>query len=163
MYDLRRACDDDPHGLCYAEFTDIERWLNATSTKRALGVAPGYNFQAVNSSIQMPFYYKGQAMLDSAALLAPLVDRGIRVLAYAGDVDGVCNYMVRLPSCCKYRCATADVCAALGNRAVDEPSRAQIPSRVRRCTVVAMEDVDRILRRPGALCGRQRCNICSHI
>ncbi|EKM57659.1 uncharacterized protein PHACADRAFT_138896 [Phanerochaete carnosa HHB-10118-sp] len=93
VYDLRKSCDETPLGLCYAEFDDIAAWLNKTSTKRALGVDPDYNFQMVNTGVQVPFYYKGQAMLNSAALLAPLVDRGIRLLAYAGDVDGVCNYM----------------------------------------------------------------------
>jgi cathepsin A (carboxypeptidase C) len=117
-YDMRKQCDDRASGLCYPEFTDIEKWLNSTSVKCALGVDPTYNFATVNSHVQMPFYYKGQATLNSAALLTPLVNKGIRLLAYAGDVgkiypiimerivsqtifypDGVCNYMVCLTFC----------------------------------------------------------------
>ena len=83
---MREPCRDETNGLCYPEFTHITQWLNSTSVKRALGVDPDFNFQTVNPHVQTPFYYKGQAMLNSAALLTPLVNKGIRLLAYAGDV-----------------------------------------------------------------------------
>ncbi|KAI0095179.1 Alpha/Beta hydrolase protein [Irpex rosettiformis] len=38
------------------------------------------------------FYSSGQAMYNSAALLPELVNSGVRLLAYAGDTDGVFNY-----------------------------------------------------------------------
>lgn len=93
VFDLRTACDDDAGELCYAELREGAVWLNRTSTKRALGVDPDFDFRALNPDVRQAFYSKGQAMLDSAALLAPLVDRGVRVLAYAGDTDAVCNYL----------------------------------------------------------------------
>ncbi|GJE85299.1 peptidase S10 serine carboxypeptidase [Phanerochaete sordida] len=93
VYDLRKPCDESPGGLCYSEFNAIELWLNKTSTKLELGVDPDYTFRTTNPDVQFPFYHKGQALLNSAALLVPLINHGIRLLAYAGDVDGVCNYM----------------------------------------------------------------------
>ena len=85
-YDQREDCRDKESGLCYPEFQFIGEWLNRTSTKRALGVDPDHDFKISNTDVQMAFYKKGQAMLNSAALLVPLVNNGIRLLAYAGDV-----------------------------------------------------------------------------
>ncbi|PSR72048.1 hypothetical protein PHLCEN_2v12078 [Hermanssonia centrifuga] len=61
--------------------------------KIALGVDPSYNYAMVNSEVNQAFYLEGQAMLDSAALLPALVNHGIRLMAYAGNTDGMCNYM----------------------------------------------------------------------
>jgi hypothetical protein len=35
-------------------------------------------------------------MHNSAALLLPLLNDGIKLLVYAGNADGMCNYMVSL-------------------------------------------------------------------
>ena len=89
-YDQREDCRDTESGLCYPEFQSIAHYLNATSTKRAIGVDPDLNFQIVNRDVQGAFYAKGQALLNSATLLTPLVNKGIRLLAYAGDVGEPC-------------------------------------------------------------------------
>lgn len=90
-YDIREDCRDTDSGLCYPEFQGIGEWLNRTSIKKALGVDANYDFKVVNTEVQAGFYYKGQAMLNSAALLIPLVNKGIRLLAYAGDVGEATN------------------------------------------------------------------------
>lgn len=86
-YDLRKECrEEDQDALCYPQIQSIVEWLNATSTKLALGVDPALNFTATNLDVNAAFYRSGQAMLNSAALLVPLVNSGVRLMAYAGDV-----------------------------------------------------------------------------
>ncbi|GJE85305.1 peptidase S10 serine carboxypeptidase [Phanerochaete sordida] len=94
IHDLRAECEESAiPGNCYPQFDAISEWLNQTSTKRRLGVDQALDFQFMKSDIQQPFFTNGQAVLNSAALLVPLVNSGIRLLAFAGDADGVCNYM----------------------------------------------------------------------
>ena len=86
-YDLRKEChEEDGDALCYPQVRSIVAWLNSTATKSALGVDPGLSFVATNFDINSAFYKNGQAMLNSAALLIPLVNSGVRLMAYAGDV-----------------------------------------------------------------------------
>lgn len=47
-------------------------------------VDPALNFTATNFDVNAAFYRNGQAMLNSAALLVPLVNSGIRLMTYAG-------------------------------------------------------------------------------
>ncbi|KAJ3556355.1 hypothetical protein NM688_g2075 [Phlebia brevispora] len=92
-YDIREECNITETTLCYPEFDPISRWLNRTETKVALGVDPAYDFQVINNTVAESFYYQGQAMLNSASLLPGLINSGVRVLAYAGNTDAVCNHM----------------------------------------------------------------------
>ena len=39
------------------------------------------------------FSFTGDGMHNSAQLLPPLIDDGIRVLIYAGEDDFMCNYL----------------------------------------------------------------------
>ncbi|KAI0368924.1 peptidase S10 serine carboxypeptidase [Pilatotrama ljubarskyi] len=90
-YDLRIPCEDR-EGICYKELRGIEAFMN--SHRRELGVdesAP--RFVQCNMSVNSDFYYQGQAMLNSAALLPELVDNGMRLLVFAGNTDGVCNFI----------------------------------------------------------------------
>ncbi|CCM01445.1 uncharacterized protein FIBRA_03497 [Fibroporia radiculosa] len=91
-YDLRKVCDENS-SICYEETIGIEKWLNAPSHKRALGVDMGRDFAMCNMTVNAAFYEHGQAMLNSAALLPELIDAGIRLVVYAGNTDFVCNYM----------------------------------------------------------------------
>ena len=72
--------------LCYDELTAISKYLNSTKTKQALGVDSNLDFQLTNTTVNEAFYKSGQAMHNSAALLPELVDNGVRLMAYAGDV-----------------------------------------------------------------------------
>ncbi|KAI0354677.1 peptidase S10 serine carboxypeptidase [Trametes cingulata] len=90
-YDLRIPCEDR-EGMCYREMHHIEAFMN--SHRRELGVyesAP--DFVQCNMTVNSAFYYQGQAMLNSAALLPELVNSGMRLLVFAGNTDGVCNFI----------------------------------------------------------------------
>ncbi|KAM5539968.1 hypothetical protein V8D89_006471 [Ganoderma adspersum] len=93
-YDLRIPCKD-PNGVCYEEVNWITEWMNQPDVKRALGVdhSPVDKFVSCNMTTNMGFYTQGQAMHNSAALLPELVKADIRLLAFAGDTDGVCNHI----------------------------------------------------------------------
>ncbi|KAI0713118.1 alpha/beta-hydrolase [Cerioporus squamosus] len=92
-YDLRQDCRHKD-GLCYVEMNWIKEWMNNPRVKRELGVdnAPA-PFVHCNMTTNRAFYAQGQAMRNSAALLPPLVKDGMRLLVFAGDTDGVCNYL----------------------------------------------------------------------
>jgi cathepsin A (carboxypeptidase C) len=44
--------------------------------------------------VNQGFFFQGDGMHNSAALLIPLLNDGIKLLVYAGNADGMCNYMV---------------------------------------------------------------------
>lgn len=93
-YDLREKCKD-PEGACYVEMKWVAEWMNLPHVKRELGVDNGpVEFVHCNMTTNAGFYAQGQAMHNSAALLPPLVNAGMRLLVFAGDTDGVCNHIV---------------------------------------------------------------------
>lgn len=81
--------------LCYEEIDWIETWMNDPHTKAALGVDPELNFTSCNMEVNEAFFNQGDGMHNSAPLLTPLIDNGIRLLVYAGNADIMCNFMVR--------------------------------------------------------------------
>ncbi|KAJ6508438.1 Alpha/Beta hydrolase protein [Mycena sanguinolenta] len=95
MYDVRMPCDrevDPP--LCYAELDWVDEYMNIPEVKHALGVdqrAP--DFVSCNDDMNKNFLFHGDGMRNSKRLLTELVDEGIRLLVYAGNVDMMCNYM----------------------------------------------------------------------
>lgn len=93
-YDLRKICKN-PSSLCYEEMDWVSEWLNKPHVRRELGVdSSPIQFLNCNMTTNAGFYAQGQAMHNSAALLPPLVNTGMRLLVFAGDTDGVCNHIV---------------------------------------------------------------------
>ncbi|KAH9854286.1 peptidase S10 serine carboxypeptidase [Lenzites betulinus] len=91
-YDLRLPCADPDSGTCYTEFRGLAVWMN--NHRHALGADDEAGaFVHCNMTTNRGFYLQGQAMQNSAALLPALVKAGIRLLVFAGDTDGVCNYI----------------------------------------------------------------------
>lgn len=94
LYDVRRKCNRDPNAdgpLCYREIGYVEAFMNDPNTKRQLGVAPSLEFQSCNMNVNQQFFMQGDSVKNSAALLPELLQDGIRVLAYAGEADFMCN------------------------------------------------------------------------
>ncbi|KAI0789565.1 serine carboxypeptidase [Abortiporus biennis] len=91
-YDLRRSCDEDAT-VCYIELDWVTKYMNDPQVKKSLGAHEEQVFQTCNMDVNKGFYYQGQAMHNSAALLPELVNNGVRLLAYAGDTDMVCNFI----------------------------------------------------------------------
>ncbi|KAJ6585263.1 serine carboxypeptidase [Mycena capillaripes] len=95
IYDVRMSCDravDPP--LCYVEPEWIGEYLNRPEVRKELGVDPrAPDFVACNDEMNFGFMLHGDGMRNSKSLLTELVDEGIRLLVYAGNVDMMCNYM----------------------------------------------------------------------
>jgi cathepsin A (carboxypeptidase C) len=89
-YDIRKKCEHPP--LCY-DFSVVGDFLNLESTKQALGVDEAHSHQwaSCNYGINMKFHTDW--MKDFSHYVAELLDAGLPTLAYAGDVDFICNYL----------------------------------------------------------------------
>ncbi|KAK0467717.1 peptidase S10 serine carboxypeptidase [Desarmillaria tabescens] len=92
VYDISKMCVGDD--LCYAENTAIKKYLDLPETRKLLGVETPYNFSACSSMVGQNF----NAHMDKWAVptqyyVAGLLDRGIRVLIYAGTYDWQCNWV----------------------------------------------------------------------
>ena len=74
---------ENPSG-CYKQFSWVEKWLNSTSVKKAVGVDPSISFQLINNDVTTAFHRRGDAVRNSAALLPDLINDGVRLLVYAG-------------------------------------------------------------------------------
>mmetsp|Transcript_16350 Transcript_16350/g.25524 ORF Transcript_16350/g.25524 Transcript_16350/m.25524 type:complete len:531 (+) Transcript_16350:46-1638(+) len=88
-YDIRKQCGDND--LCY-DFTNIEKFLNLESTRKALHVTEkSSKWESCNMNVNMKF--TGDFTRSYASEVADLLNNGIRTVIYAGDVDFICNYM----------------------------------------------------------------------
>lgn len=88
-YDIRVPCGDN--SLCY-NFTNVEIFLNLESTRQALHVSEEVKaWETCNNAVNVLFV--NDWMRDYQMDLVPMLENGIRVLIYAGDVDFICNWM----------------------------------------------------------------------
>ena len=71
----------------------IDTWMNNPKNKKALGVNPELTFQSCNMDVNQAFFGQGDGMHNSAALLPPLLEDGVRLLVYAGNADMMCNFI----------------------------------------------------------------------
>ncbi|EJK62148.1 hypothetical protein THAOC_17255 [Thalassiosira oceanica] len=88
-YDITKECGSNP--LCY-DFSAVEKFMNADSTKKALHVADhNPSWQTCNMMVNMEFHVDW--MKDFSPYVADLLNDGVPALIYAGDVDFICNYL----------------------------------------------------------------------
>lgn len=88
-YDIRLPCGNN--GLCY-DFTNIETFMNLQSTRDALHVTDD-SARWVECNNDVHVHMLNDWMQGQAHNVADLLNDGIPVLIYAGDVDFICNYM----------------------------------------------------------------------
>ncbi|KAJ7614602.1 peptidase S10 serine carboxypeptidase [Mycena polygramma] len=92
VYDISKMCIGD---LCYEENGVITKYLSDPALRELLGVDPqAANFSSCSNDVSRLF----NARLDKWAVptqyyVAGLLDRGIRVLIYAGTYDWQCNWV----------------------------------------------------------------------
>jgi cathepsin A (carboxypeptidase C) len=90
-YDIRRPCGEN--SLCY-NMTSSEVFFNLQSTRDALHVSDKAPKKWVECNNKVNAGFSGDWMRDYAQdYIAPMIEGGIRVLIYAGDVDFICNWM----------------------------------------------------------------------
>ena len=88
-YDIRKQCEVPP--LCY-DFGGISKFMNSPATKKALGIEKkSAKWESCNMGINMKFHVDW--MKDFSPYVAEMLDGGIPILIYAGDVDFICNYL----------------------------------------------------------------------
>jgi len=93
-YDVRRTCDREKDGdLCYKQMEWIDTYLNKPDVKKSLGVSSSMQFQSCNLDVNKKFLFQGDTARNSAKLLIPLLQGGIRLLVYAGQADSMCNFL----------------------------------------------------------------------
>ena len=86
-YDIRKKCGDNP--LCY-DFSNVEKWLATDSTREALHVTSDRAaWVSCNNDINADF--RSDWMINYDGYVADMLEGGIKVLIYAGDVDFICN------------------------------------------------------------------------
>ncbi|KAI9063414.1 peptidase S10 serine carboxypeptidase [Trametes sanguinea] len=93
VYDISKECLGDGD-LCYIETAVIRDYLNTPATRSLLGVESPSNFTACSSPVGRSF----ASHLDKYAVpaqyyVAGLLERGVRVLIYAGTYDWQCNWV----------------------------------------------------------------------
>ncbi|KAJ7022403.1 serine carboxypeptidase [Mycena alexandri] len=94
FYDVRMPCNRTENPLCYEEIDWVENYMNLPEVKKALGVDPrAPEYTACNMEMNQDFALQGDGMRNTKKLLTEIVDEGIRLLVYAGNVDMMCNYM----------------------------------------------------------------------
>eukprot|EP01040_Poterioochromonas_malhamensis_P009740 gene9740-10581_t len=88
-YDIRVPCGDND--LCY-NLTNIDVFLNLESTRKALHVSDEVKkWESCNNAVNVMF--AGDWMRNYHTELIEMLEDGVRVLIYAGDVDFICNWI----------------------------------------------------------------------
>jgi len=88
-YDIRKNCEHPP--LCY-DFSNVNTFMNLDSTREALHVSKKANsWESCNMGINLKFH--SDWMHDFSPYVGDMLNGGIPVLIYAGDVDFICNYL----------------------------------------------------------------------
>jgi cathepsin A (carboxypeptidase C) len=71
----------------------MEVFMNLPHLKAQLGVDPEIEFKACNRKIMATYAVQGGIVWNTVRVVPELINRGIRILAYSGNADGVCKYM----------------------------------------------------------------------
>ncbi|THH33777.1 hypothetical protein EUX98_g464 [Antrodiella citrinella] len=91
-YDISKMCVGD--SLCYAENTAISHFLDLPETRQLLGVETPENFTPCASDVGRGFnLHMDKYAVPAQYYVTGLLERGIRVLIYAGTYDWQCNWV----------------------------------------------------------------------
>lgn len=92
VYDISKMCVGD--SLCYVENGIISDFLNLPETRELLGVETPSNFTPCSNDVGRNFdAHMDKWNVPTQYYVAGLLDRGIRVLIYAGTYDWQCNWV----------------------------------------------------------------------
>ncbi|KAH9950085.1 peptidase S10 serine carboxypeptidase [Amylocystis lapponica] len=87
-----QMCEGD--SLCYRENGVIKKFLDQPATRELLGVESPRNFSACSAEVGRGFnLHMDKYAVPSQHYVAGLLERGVRVLIYAGTYDWQCNWV----------------------------------------------------------------------
>ncbi|EAN77533.1 serine carboxypeptidase III precursor, putative [Trypanosoma brucei brucei TREU927] len=86
VYDIRKTCDGP---LCY-NTTGVDNFMNREDVQRSLGVDP-MTWQACNMEVNLMFAVDWFKNFNYT--ISGLLEDGVRVMIYAGDMDFICNWI----------------------------------------------------------------------
>mmetsp|Transcript_11947 Transcript_11947/g.14925 ORF Transcript_11947/g.14925 Transcript_11947/m.14925 type:complete len:237 (+) Transcript_11947:2-712(+) len=90
-YNIQLPCDRDRNPLCY-NFTNVETFLNLNSTRKNLHVSEKKGrWYSCDGFVHWKF--TNDWMTDLSWRVARVLEAGVSVLIYAGDLDFLCNYI----------------------------------------------------------------------
>jgi len=94
-YDVTKPCLGD--NLCYLEIPAIEKYLNSTRVRKAIGTTLDqfpYKYKIRSEAVGMAFDEQLDRLSTPSHLyVAELLSRGIRFLIYAGTYDSACGWV----------------------------------------------------------------------
>ncbi|TDL20456.1 alpha/beta-hydrolase [Rickenella mellea] len=86
-YDVTKMC-------CYEEPLWIEQYLNQPSVRSTLGIDSSFgDYSGIAFDLNMAFTKNGDMLHRNQLYIAELLERGVRVLIYAGTYDWICNWI----------------------------------------------------------------------
>jgi carboxypeptidase C (cathepsin A) len=85
------------NSLCYEEIDVIQNFLNNKTLRQFLGVETERTFASCSEEVGYGFVSRGDSVAAPTQFyVAGLLERGIRVLIYAGTYDWICNWVSNL-------------------------------------------------------------------
>ncbi|KAG8786042.1 hypothetical protein FRC12_016980 [Ceratobasidium sp. 428] len=94
-YDMSKPCapEELSESLCYPFTKHINNFLDRPETRKALGVHPSIgNYTGCSTDVGIRFSESMDQFHSNQHYVAGLLERGIRVLIYAGTYDYICNW-----------------------------------------------------------------------
>ncbi|KAJ6602827.1 serine carboxypeptidase [Mycena vulgaris] len=90
QYDITKKCGDSD--LCYDEIDEIIKYLNQKDVQALLGVDVS-TYDSCSNDVGRDFSLTLDMMKGATDYVGALLERGVRVLIYAGTYDWVCNWV----------------------------------------------------------------------
>lgn len=86
VYDMRIKCASPP--LCY-DFSNVEKFLNDADVQEQIGAQDSWG----SCNMLVNTVFKNDFMKSYHEKIPPMLEDGVPVLIYAGDVDYICNWL----------------------------------------------------------------------
>ncbi|KAM0751196.1 peptidase S10, serine carboxypeptidase [Meredithblackwellia eburnea MCA 4105] len=93
-YDISKPCTTLGEDLCYPETSVIKTYLDQPWVRTKLGVHLGIGpFQSCSGKVGNNFGLTRDEMQPTFFHLTGLLERGVKVLIYVGELDWICNFI----------------------------------------------------------------------